>query len=797
MPRHWSETVDWIWTPNWDERHNVARIVQFRRSFTIEKVPSECGIHISADTRYRLYVNGQSVCFGPAKSHLGEWNYETVDIAPFCRPGRNVLAVRVLRFSTYFPGNMSLVRASLPGMIVHSDTLPELGSTSTSGWLTKIDDAVAISSAESWDPSLGPAMVSVNERVDGSKRDWEWVEPEFDDSTWIPAVVMTMKAPMMPILDERRLAPRSIPFLPEIPARFTEAVKCDSADTPIESWNKLVQSDESLTIQAGCKTTVVLDVSTLTTAFLDLQMRGGAGAKIRIRSAECFEMPPKSGIPSPFARNKGDRTDVSGILVGQDDFYTCGVDTPADKTVVYEPFWFRTFRYIELEVETQAAPLELSKITFRETHYPLERKTQFAKFPTDEEAKLWNISINTLKNCMHETYEDCPYYEQNQFAMDSRLQILFTYHLSNDDRLARKCMSEFYASRRSDGLIETHFPAPVPGTNIPHFSLYWILMIHDHMMYFADSTLVRRYLGTIDGILDHFNQRLGDKDLVGRLEWDTWPFVDWAQQWSDPGPEHDFRNMAVPPAYRRTGVITYTSLIYSLALQRAAQLCDFVGRKDTGAEYRERAGKLNAAVMEHCFRGEFIVDGPDSPPEERSQHSQVFAVLCGALKGEEARTILRRALTDPSFVRCSYAMSFYVFEAALAVGIYDELRDSFLGPWRTMIGQNLTTWAESAAMPRSDCHAWSAVPIHDFVTNIAGLAPVEPGFKRIRLSPRRDIWPEMSGSFTAGKGSISISWKSGKPLDVVTSFDTEIEVSGKDGKEVHQVKEGVLLTLDG
>jgi hypothetical protein len=63
------------------------------------------------------------VCFGPAKSYLGAWNYETVDIASFCQVGRNAIAVRVLRYSSQFAGNMSLPRAIHPGLIVHSATL--------------------------------------------------------------------------------------------------------------------------------------------------------------------------------------------------------------------------------------------------------------------------------------------------------------------------------------------------------------------------------------------------------------------------------------------------------------------------------------------------------------------------------------------------------------------------------------------------------------------------------------------------------------------------------------------------
>ena len=69
---------------------------------------------------------------------------------------------------------------------------------------------------------------------------------------------------------------------------------------------------------------------------------------------------------------------------------------------------------------------------------------------------MWKISLSTLRNCMHETYENCSCYEQNQFAMDAGIEIFSTYQLSRDDRLARKYIREFYASRHDDGLLETH-----------------------------------------------------------------------------------------------------------------------------------------------------------------------------------------------------------------------------------------------------------------------------------------------------------------------------------------------------
>ncbi|KAL2823845.1 Six-hairpin glycosidase-like protein [Aspergillus cavernicola] len=789
MTAHWSESVPWIWSPDWDDTSSVARILQFRKCFEIDTIPVRCLVHVSADTRYRLFINGQSMCFGPAKSTLAEWNYETVDIGPFCTLGLNVIAARVLRYSPRQPGTMSFIRGPIPGFILYSE---DLHISTDRQWLCKADEAVQILSPKQSNPALGPPLLLVNEKVDGVLEDCGWTERDYDDTNWTVAVKSTLKSPMVPVLEPRILVQRTIPLLPELPGRFSEAVT-HQGTTAKEAgrWTGLVQSDHLLRIGSNSEVSVILDAAILTTAFLELQFQGGAGSKIRIRCAECFETPDPDN-PNPLARKKGDRTDSTGVLVGYEDFYTVSATADMHSQIRYEPFWFRTFRYVELQVQTADMPLCIQKLTYRSTHYPLEVTTTFSHFPTNEAAKQWEVSLNTLRNCMHETYEDCPYYEQNQFAMDARLQILFTYQLSHDDRLARKCMQEFYASRRPDGLIETHFPAPFPVVNIPFFSLYWILMVYDHMMYIGDKSLLRRYLGTIDGILDHFDQRVGKDGLVGRFAWDVWPFVDWTSEWTLG--KGDFRKLAVPPAYHRTGVITYSSLIYAYALQKAASVSEFVGRYDTAAEYTGRAANLNRAVVQKCFRTGFFVDGPDSPVEERSQHAQVFAVLSGALTGVAAQAVLQRALTDPSFARCSYAMSFYVFEAARKIGIYDQLRERLMEPWRDMISLNLTTWAESAAMPRSDCHGWSAVPIHDFVANVVGLRPAAPGFAAIRFEPRPEYWEKMKGTFAVGSGTVAVSWGPGEPIQLTSNFDTRVKFWDRKGRaSMHEARKNQPL----
>jgi alpha-L-rhamnosidase len=117
---------------------------------------------------------------------------------------------------------------------------------------------------------------------------------------------------------------------------------------------------------------------------------------------------------------------------------------------------------------------------------------------------------------------------------------------------------------------------------------------------------------------------------------------------------------------------------------------------------------------------------------------------------------MEKTLSDKSLAQATIYYRAYVNAALREAGLGDRYLDQ-LGPWREMLANGLTTWAEwSGPDVRSDCHAWGASPNFEIFRTIAGIEPGAPGYTRVRIAPNLGKLHDLRASVPHPKGSIEV-----------------------------------------
>ena len=740
--------TNWIWTPDWTtEDNNEARVIYFRKTFAlaIDKMPDNWQIRISADSRYKLRINGVFVQEGPQKpTSLAQWPVDTVDISPYIHDGENVISAEVLRYPATKLGfvdiraNDSMLRTEQPNLFVEDIRNGSLSGKT--GWKCCVNRGIRIVGTSDG-PIHALEDAAIGEEFHG------WHLPGYDDTQWQDAAPKLYFDLNMAIAPANQV-PRQIPPMLKEDRRFEQVAAVRTGDAQMaDRIEKMLHGLNSVEFPPHTTHVVEISAGAEENGYLIYRLAGGADAKITTLCSECYGYSAPEGKP----QRKGDRTDAAnGELAGHSSVYTVGGYGTQKKPETYEPFWFRTFRYIRLTIETSNEPLTFLDFSYRATGYPLDVKTKVETSDPDF-AAIWDISVRTLRLCMHETYFDCPFYEQFQYAMDSRSEILYTYAISADDRLARQAIEAFRCSQRPDGLICAD--APSSKGVIPGFAIYYILMVHDHMMYFGDQRLVKENLPAIDRVLQYFENRLTAKGLVGAIggrlfRHPYWSFIDWADKW----------NAGVPAAAEAgDGSITMESMLYLYGLQKAADLAAYVGRSGLAGEYRERAEKLCENIRRFCTgRDGLIQDGPGV--EDYSVHCQTFAVLTDMVTPEEGKKLLQACIGNSEMAQATVAFRLYLFRALEKCGWYEKT-DELWDTWRQMLRDNLSTCAESDTEPRSDCHAWASLILYELPSAVLGVRPAAPGFSKVQIDPKMGALTWARGNVVTPKGMVSVQWK--------------------------------------
>jgi hypothetical protein len=732
VARRWD--AKWIVAPGTDPF--AFGVYHFRKVLDLPGQPPRFVVHVTADNRYQLWVNGERVVWGPARGDLNHWRFETIDLAPHLRAGRNVLAAVVWNYGELAPEAQVTWRT---GFLLQGDTKTEQAVNTNETWKAACNPAYApipFTSAQ----MRGYYVVGPGERVEGAKYPWGWETAGYNDADW------AMAAPAVP--DGRAngsprsaqdgpnrwlLVPRTIPLMEEHPERLAAVRQAAGVGVPAA----FPTTRASFSIPAGTRARLLLDQAHLTTAYPVVEYSGGAGATIRMGYAEALYTPAASGARP----DKGNRNEIAGKeFVGNYDL----VVADGGRNRRYSPLWWRTYRYLELTIETQAEPLVVEDLHGIYTGYPFERRSQVdtgsAVVP-----QILDVGWRTARLCAHESYMDCPYYEQLQYAGDTRIQALVSLYTAGDARLMKNAIAQLNDSRTAEGATMSRAPTR-QQQYIPPFSLWWIGMVHDYFMYVDDRPFVREMLPGVRAVLQFFARHQKPGGSLGPLPW--WNYVDWTTEWRGGVPPRDADGSSAP-----------LDLQLLLAYDWAARFETELGSKAMAAEHAAAADTLRRTIrLLYWDEGRRLF--ADTPARKQfSQHANVLAVLAGATSGDEARDLVTRVLADTSIVQCSYYFRHYLHSAVNMVGEGDRYL-GLLGEWESMLSRGLTTFAERYEQPgnpsRSDCHAWSSSPNFEIFRTVLGIDTAAPGFQRVRIRPFLGRLERVTGSIPHPKGEIAV-----------------------------------------
>ncbi len=726
-----------LWPAKWitsdDAPARDESVLYFRKHVELASPPPRYIVNVSADNRFVLYVNGQRVGAGPARTDLAHWHYEVFDVGPLLKSGDNVFAAVVWNFGARSAlAQISDRTAFLLGGATEAENAVDTGTD----WDVAIEKSISTLPKPQ---ELGGYYYAAEPcvRIDGAKYAWGWNSDGNPAALqWKRAVAIGAGARRGASLQENNWQLTADP-LPQMTME-QQSMGAVVRKSGVEVTNEATPSAD-YKIAPHSHATLLLDRGHLTTAYPEFTASGGAGASLRLKYAEAL-LDSKD--------EKGNRNEIEGKhIVGVYDEFL--LDGKPER--VYQPLVWRTWRFLQIDVTTADEPLTLSHLQSWFSAFPFEEK---AKFASDEQdlQKIWEIGWRTARLDAHDTYMDTPYWEQMQYIGDTRIQALISYSVAGDDRLARQAIAAFNNSRVPDGITLSRYPTSMFQA-IPTFSLLWIGMIHDFWMYRDDPSFVREQLAGTRTTLDWFLRHQRPDGLLDALFW--WPFVDWG---SDLG-------FGIPPQDPNGGS-TSMALQFVEALRNAADLETALGEPARAEAYRAAAERAVSAVKKLCWNKEYALFADTPSQKHFSQHANILAVWLDVVPRDQQQELLTRILSStdsafrtdrkiPPMTAATYYFRFYLARAIEHAGLGERYLD-LLGPWRTMVSLGLTTWAEQPEPTRSDSHAWSAHPNYDLLRIVAGIRPAKPGFAAIAIEPHLGALQHVQASEPHPAGQIDV-----------------------------------------
>lgn len=711
------------WLAKWigyryDPREDLG-VFEFRRVFE-SRTGGPVSIRVSADQRYKLYLNGKLVGFGPQRGDLEHWFYETYDLDTVV--GENELVAVVWNFGYWAPMAQVSARTAFVCEDLDSGRLSTPGEWEVrrfAGW----EFAMMHNGIGEYYIDVGPGEVR-----DFRAEPQEWQRPNVIAGAERRGATGG-GTPWM-------LIPRTIPAM-----RYE-----DSGIEPI---------DRTIDWRADAPPgTFLLDFGQLLCAYPVLEASSPEGSHVRLTFAEALWQGHS---------HKGNRNDLKDkVFHGYQD----RVFLTEDRNE-FEPLWWRTFRFVLVEaVDAEGKPLEsFTSSSFKlraiETGYPIREESSFeADDPSVR--PIWDVSVRTVERCAGETYFDCPYYEQLQYVGDTRVQALIGYYLGRDRALQRNAVETLGWSVMENGLTWSRYPSRQAQV-IPPFSLWWVMMLWDQMLYDTHRSYEHGIAAQLMGnVIEGFNHNAAEDGF--------WNFCDWVPSWKWGQPNAG----ALATMHQILASMARFAKMDRMSRGAISLIDELMGDSDP---LHESLARYGARRVESYDRVNGLVRHDADFDWEATEHAEALFRVYQMMAGQTPEPWPDQALEQANAAQCTYYFSYYKHLAMCGAENPPDYM-SLLQPWREQIENGLTTFAENPEPTRSDCHAWSAHPILGFFQIVAGVTSTAPSWTRARIRPNPGSLRRFVAKIAHPIDEFTVAYENGR-FDIVSPIPFTFELKSR------------------
>ena len=685
-----------------------------RREFCIEKNLHSAVAYVCGLGQFIFHINGQKVSdheLDPGWTNYDrKIQYVKFDVTEFLHTGKNVLGAQVgngwflkedehytFTFPAFMPPNPNPYKPFGKELVLAVKLV--LRYEDGSEEILYGDEAFKV--------KMHPVKMSNvygSETYDASLEQPGWDRVEFDDSDWENvSVVAEEDAPSGELVEQFQPA---IKVIRSYPAKYVHSV--DGRD--------------------------IYDLGQNVSGMLKLFYRGKKGDVIRIYPAEKLD---KNGNVDQVAKNWVTVGNCITCIVGEDDTWQ----------EYRMRFTYFAGRYFAVEKSSETA--EIKDMTGEAISSAW--KTD-GTFQCDDRryVQIYDLVEKAVEANMVSVHTDCPTIERFAWQEPNHLMAPSIMYMKD----GRKLWEKFFMDMRTDqlteddyfmdlegkryypgaGLIPSQAPCyihnvlPVPGMGSFFDIIPWgssgILGVKWHYLFYGDKQVIADNYEMGKKYLEHLKTKQNEEGFL------NYGLGDWGN------PDNQLARENVETAFLYADAVTLAE--FAKILGKTEEETEFFKFAETVKENYNRRLLVRNDNGKWCYRS--------------FEHKEelVMTQACEALplywemvpedKVEDVVDAFKQTLLEKQAFASGEVGLPYIIQTASRYGMNDLICDFITRPehpsYYAFVKEGLTTlgeyWEEN---PRSHCHDMMGHIIEWYYNGLAGIKPLEPGFKKILVRP--------------------------------------------------------------